>query len=470
MLSVSMLLSVLLVGQTSAPDLSPTPDGIPAATVLSPMSPTLGLPADVAVPDPAPKAEPVAPPTASKAEPPKPDKPDKKGWILGYKNGLTIKPEDPEAFPFDFRLSGWIQMRGVGFIPTQRTWTDRAGVVRAIRSQNYVEVERARLVGSGTVGLKDLTYFVNVDGDTDTDGGGVKILDAFLTYRFDDTFRLSAGKNRVPFGREWQAGARDVQDLIDRSMATTLFRPDRSVGIWATGTVGDYYYHAMVSDGFNTSTLAPSGLDTRFTFSESVWWEPLGEYGLRTSDFDFHDSPVFRLGHSLLYSPVRSFDNTLRPEAAGLRLTDGTVLTDPNVFGRRTQVLGYDQYVGAVDGAVKYRGMHFAAEGFVRNIDNLKGIGRLPSSTRTETGYYVNVGKFLVEKRWQVSARVSQAFGYRTSTQLEGAVNWHPTGTENLRITASLDWLENNAANNSGANYRAGDSGFQLMLQVHAGF
>jgi len=471
MLSVSMLISALLVVQVPAMDsgvVVPIPmpmnpvleSALETAGVRIPMDGVLEAPPEVA-PKPATEPAAVAKPESAKS--------DKKGWSIGYNNGLTIRPEDRE-FPFDFRLSGWIQNRWVGFIPTQHTWTDRAGVVRAIRSQNYIELERARLVGSGTIGLKDLTYLVNVDADTDSDGGTAKILDAFLSYRFDDTFRLSMGKFRVPATREWQAGARDVQDLIDRSMATTLFRPDRSVGIWATGSVGNYNYHAMMSDGFNTSTLAPSGLDKRMTFSESVWWEPLGEYGLRTSDFAYRDSPVLRFGHSLLYNPVRSFDNTLRPEANGIRLTDGSVLTDPNIFGRRTQVLGYDMYLGAIDAAVKYHGMHFAAEGFIRNIDNLKGLGRLPSSTLTEMGYYVNAGAFVVPQRWQVSARVSQAFGYRTSTQLGGAINWHPTESENLRITTGIDWLENNAANNSGANYRAGDSGFQLTMQVHAGF
>ena len=90
----------------------------------------------------------------------------------------------------------------------------------------------------------------------------------------------------------------------DRSMATTFFRPSLSQGIWATGEpIDGLFYHAMLSNGFNTLGVSPQQLNLQLAESGSVWWEPLGSFGRNYSDLEWHEEPVIRVGTSLTYSP-----------------------------------------------------------------------------------------------------------------------------------------------------------------------
>lgn len=422
----------------------------------------LGTPADETIPTElreTPQVDEVIPPT-------------KVEWLLNYEpgKGITFAPNNLSAMPFDFRLNAWFQTRYVNFNPTEASWKNRAGVKKAVNPQNYFEIERTRFSATGHIGDEKLTYLVIFDGDSDDDGDGMKLLDYYLAYEFDRAFTLHAGKFRMPGSREWITLARDLQDQLDRSMATTLFRPDRSVGIWATGQIDTLHYRTMIGDGFNTPQFRPSQLDDLFAYSESMWWEPLGDFGTSTIDFEQREKAAIRLGHSYTFAPTRTFSKTPSTEAESIRLTDGSLLTDPDILGKKSQVTAFDIHVLSVDAGVKYRGSHAQFEYFLRSIENIRGTGNLARGSIMETGYFINVGTFVLPKRLEVSARLSQAFGIKTATVASGAINLFPFRSVNQRLTFGLDWLDHNPVSNSGANYRAGDSGWQFNVQFMAGF
>src|SRR5690606_31747544 len=126
--------------------------------------------------------------------------------------------------------------------------------------------------------------------------------DFWINYRFGDLLNLYAGKAFVPGSREWLEGSTMMQ-LVDRSLATTFFRPDRSVGIWGIGELFEnVYYRAMIGNGFNASDLRFDQVDNHLAYSASVWWQGIGDFGRGYSDLEWHEELAVRLGNSLTFA------------------------------------------------------------------------------------------------------------------------------------------------------------------------
>ena len=106
---------------------------------------------------------------------------------------------------------------------TSIPWTDNAGITRPVQNRNAFDIERGRLVLSGFVHDSRLTYFLQIDGDTDG-GHVVDFFDYWWAWEFSDRFQLQFGKRKVPASRQWLLGARNTR-LIDRPMAERLLSP-----------------------------------------------------------------------------------------------------------------------------------------------------------------------------------------------------------------------------------------------------
>ena len=93
------------------------------------------------------------------------------------------------------------------------------------------------------------------------------------------------------------------------------------------------YYHAMMSNGFNTLNLQPNRLNNRFCWSGSTWWEPWGDFGRGYSDLQNHEEAAIRLGVSYTYAIGRgSQSDSDAVENSPVRLSDGTIITTPGAL------------------------------------------------------------------------------------------------------------------------------------------
>src|SRR5207342_1781650 len=121
-------------------------------------------------------------------------------------------------------------------------------------------------------------YMLNIDYNT-VGTNQINFLAYWLGYRFSRGCTAYIGQYKVAGSREWLTSYLYTQGL-DRSLATTFFRPSLSQGIWITGEpVDGFHYHAMMSNGFNTLGINPDQISSKMTFSGSAWFEPLGEFG-----------------------------------------------------------------------------------------------------------------------------------------------------------------------------------------------
>ena len=132
----------------------------------------------------------------------------------------------------------------------------------------------------------------------------------------------------------------------------------------------------------------------------------------------------------------------------------------------------FDIYLYAVDAAMKYRGFSLSGEYYFRWLQGLKGIGGpLPITTLYDHGFYAQAGYFLVPKRVELMAKTSQIFGeFGSASEYAGGLNWFVNGSHNWKFTFDATRVIGSPAQNSGPNYRAGDTGTMFRAQFQAAF
>jgi hypothetical protein len=393
-------------------------------------------------------------------------------FSAGYDEGFVIVPDDIDDTPFSLRFNNQNMFRYAGFARDVRDWTDTAGVVREVNNRSNFEIPRGRLIFSGTALLPKLSYYLNIDYNTVTTQP-IGFRGYWLSYQFSRSLQIHVGQNKVPGTREWLVSSIDALGP-DRSLATTFFRPSLSQGVWFTGEPLDgFYYHAMLSNGFNTLNTQPDQLDNRFCWSGSLWWEPWGDFGATYSDLEWHDESAIRCGTSLTYAAEQGQQgDSNSPENAEIRLSDGTVITDIGAFAPGVTLQKYEIGLAAFDFGWKRRGVSLSGEVFLQELFGLSGSGPLPLNSTFAFGGLIQAGWFAIPRELEFYARTSHVRGeYGTGGEYAGGFNWFILpGKSNLRFALDGAWINHSPADQNRTDYRAGDTGFLLRTQIQTHF
>jgi hypothetical protein len=395
----------------------------------------------------------------------------KLNYYVDYDKGWVVRPFDPKEHPFSLKANGWIQFRHHAFASDVNSWTDNAGVTRPVLDRNTFDIERARIVLSGSAIDQRLTYFLQLDGDTDGEHA-VDFFDYWWGWEFSDRFEVQVGKRKVPASRQWLLTARKTR-FVERPMSNDFFRPDRTLGIFGVGKFGETgNYEVMFGNGYSSSNDSNANSDDRYTVAATSYFDPLGDYGGDIVDYDGDSKPVVRLGHSFVFSPQKG--NTLGvplDDATFLRLTDGTRLTQIGALAPGVTVSDYDIYLYGVDAAIKWNGWSANAEFFARWIEQISGNGPLPVNELFQYGYYVEGGRFLVPQKLDVNARYSQVSGdFGTSSEYAAGFNWYPLAKPTLKMSFDVTTLDGSPLQNTASDILVGDDGVLFRTQLQAEF
>lgn len=394
-------------------------------------------------------------------------------YSVGYDNGFVIVPDDPVESPFSLKVNNQNTVRYTGFIADEPTWTDSAGNVLPISNSSNFAIPRGRVIFSGNAFMPGMSYLLNIDYNSVTNNP-IGFRAYVLSYKFSRAAELSVGQNKVPGSREWLGSSFVAQEGPDRTMATTFFRPSLSQGMWLTGEPADgVYYHAMLSNGFNTLNITPDRLNNFFCWSGSAWWEPLGDFGKGYADIEAHDDWACRVGTSLTVAREQgSQANSNAPENSSIRLSDGTIITQPGAFAPGVTLLRYDIGLAAIDMAFKYRGFSISSEGYVQQLSSLEGTAPLPVNSTRAYGGFLQGGYFVVPQEVEVYSRTSWVKGaYGGGTEVAGGFNWFLLkGKANPRFTLDAAWLNHSPADQSRTGFVAGQSGLLIRTQITTAF
>jgi hypothetical protein len=280
------------------------------------------------------------------------------------------------------------------------------------------------------------------------------------------------GKRKVPASRQWLLGARRTR-FVDRPMVCDFFRPDRTVGVFGIGKVGETgHYELMAGNGYNTANLPNSATDARFTFAATNYFDPLGDFGGQLVDFGYTCDPLVRFGHSFVFSP-QAGDAGGMPldEADFIRLTDGTRLGANGALAPGVTVSDFDIYLYGIDAAMKWRGWSMNAEVFLRWIEDIRGNGALPLTELFQHGFYVEGGRFIIPQRldWNLRyAQVNGQFGDRSEYAV--GVNWYPLDKPTMKISFDVTALDGSPLQNRTSDILVGDDGVLFRTQFQAEF
>ncbi len=315
-------------------------------------------------------------------------------------------------------------------------------------------------------------YNLNIDYNT-VSNSQINFRAYWLAWRFNRAMTVYAGQSKVPGGREWLLSFVDTQG-VDRSMATTFFRPSLSQGIWATGEPTDgVFYHVMMSNGFNTLGSTPQQLSSLMAFSGSVWCEPLGDFGRGYSDFEWHAEPAIRIGTSLTYAPERGPQGGSNvPENSPIRLSDGTLITQTGALAPGTTLNAFKIGLATVDFAYKYQGGSLSGEFYLQELFDLRASGPIPQSSIYQYGSFAQAGYFLIPQTFEPYARTSYVTGPSgAGAEYAGGFNWFfLPGKQNLRFTLDAAWLDHVPADQNRTNYQAGQTGILVRSQLQIFF
>lgn len=389
-----------------------------------------------------------------------------------YKSGFRITPRDKKETPFELKINGRLQFRWAAFSRDTDTFTNRLGTSDVV-SRNDFEVERGRLELKGFILDPRVKFYFNLDADTD-DNHEVIFHDFWFDYDINDNTTFRVGKAKVPSSYEWLESSTTTR-FSDRSLSTTYFRADRSVGAWLLGSTDRLtYYQLAVTNGFNSTDLEPEDVDNNFAYTGLFYIDPWGDFGKGHSDLQFHVDPVVRVGSSFSFTNTNPLDDgSPNLEQNFARVSDGAQLVAPNALAPGVTVNGFDQFALSAFMSGKWRGFSYNAEYYARWLQNFDTVGGVDPVINElfDSGFYVDVGYFLVPGKFELNGRVSQIDGLFGDTwEYAAGCNWYYNESHKSKVTFDATVLEGNPVGSSSPNFEVGQDGILYRLQYQIAF
>ena len=239
--------------------------------------------------------------------------------------------------PFLLRFNINTQLRYLNTLSSDETYTDHLGVVREVHKRNDITVNRAMFIFGGYIFDQRARYSFTVW----TSAGAASIVVASnIGWQFNRKLTVTGGYTGVPGSRSL-VNTFPFFQAIDRTMSDNFFRPGFTQGAWANGEVlTNLHYLAFVGNGLNTLNISATKIDTNLLLSGSVWWEPLGPYGVPGKSVNMYDDYFsskktrIRIGTSFTRSREDRFSNLDQssPENTSLYNSDGVLTFSTGAF------------------------------------------------------------------------------------------------------------------------------------------
>src|SRR5262249_20753675 len=226
-----------------------------------------------------------------------------------------------------------------------------------------------------------------------------------LSYSFNRYVTFGAGITSLPSVRSTEGQFPYWLGVDDRLISDEFFRGSYTTGFWLKGEIATKFkYMGMIANNLSTLGVSASQLDNTFdTTSFMLQWLPTtGEFGLYGcyGDYDYHEKVATRLGIHFTHSTEdkQSQPGTDTIENSQIRLTDGSVIFTPNLFGPGISVEKVDYKMMSIDGGVKFKGLSFDAEYYWRWLSNFRGTNTEGIADINDHGFQIQSSGMLIPK------------------------------------------------------------------------
>ncbi len=349
------------------------------------------------------------------------------GNNFGYNNGFYLQTSDQN---FKAVLNGYIQPRYEYVFNKRPDSNSSAPPLSSTRNQDNAsgfDVRRARLKLTGNVFSPNVIYKFYGDFYGANNTGGFSVLEAFIGYNFNNSFKFKVGAMDVPFTKTSREADTNLDLMVRPEVFTALMGVDtqRTIGAELYGDIikDRMDYEVQMDNGVNsnqirrpdTNSLTTPNLDNRMGFYGRL------QYAGNGMIKDFNDEPDLRMNNSefiwMVGSGVGYESQNADPNSLpAAQNTATTVFSNNNGPGFKTYALNGDIYRATVDFSAKYQGWSFLAAGQFQQINanpfSPSETTGLPLTTSSffEHAYYGSVGYMVIPKRLELVGRAEYLF------------------------------------------------------------
>ena len=357
------------------------------------------------------------------------------------------------------------------------TSTNAFGTVSNIQQRQDFELNKVQFKFLGWLLSPKLRYFLYSWTNNAAMGRSFYIaLAGYAGYNFNKHFSLWGGLNGLPGTRSIEGNFPFWLSVDARHSADEFFRPSYSQGIWAKGQITDKLrYHVMLGNNLSTLGVNAAQFNNKLnTVSSALVWEPTtGEFGPGFGDYEDHQKVATRVGIHFTRSDENresqpatdAFENTQ------IRLTDGTIIFTPNIFGPGVTVTDVRYRMSSIDGGIKYKGKALEGEYYLRWLDNYKGPGTSVIPNFFDHGFQMQGSTMVVPKTFQVylgGSKIFGTFGDPWDTRL--GTNFFPFKNRVVRWNNELIYMSKSPVGYTAIPFTLGGKGWAFHSNFEIAF
>jgi hypothetical protein len=357
------------------------------------------------------------------------------------------------------------------------SFTNAFGTVTNIQRRQDVQLQKVQIKLLGWIMSPKFRYFLYTWTSNPTQGQGAQVVVAGnLNYTFNKHFTLSAGITSLPGTRSVEGNFPFWLGVDSRLITDEFFRPSYTSGIWTRGAITDKLrYQAMLGNNLSTLGVSALQLDNRFnTFAGALVWAPTtGEFGEGFGDFEGHEKVATRLAAHFTRShetaeeqpSTQTFENTQ------IRLSDGTIIFTPNLFGPGVTVTAVNYRMTSFDGGVKYHGFALEGEYFLRWLTKFVGPGTAGLPDRFDHGFQMQGSAMVIPKSLQLYAGGSTVFGqFGTPYDTRVGLNWFPWKNKVVRLNNEFLYIYRSPVGYTSVPFAVGGKGLVFHSSLEMAF
>ena len=394
-------------------------------------------------------------------------------WWGTYTPNLGFKLANTEHG--DLNLSIYSYARYLNQKGLEPTYTSFFGNTTTLQRRQDFQLNQLQMKFLGWIMDPRFRYFLYAWTSNASQGLGAQVvLAGNLNYSFDKRFAIGAGIYSLPGTRSVEGNFPFWLGVDSRLIADEYMRPSYSSGVKAFGTIArGLTYQTMIANNLSTLGVSAAQLPNYFNTNATslVWMPTTGEFGTGFGDFEDHETVATRLAGHFSYSKEnkQSQPSTDEFENTQLRLSDGSIVFTPNLFGPGITVTDAIYKMSSVDGGIKYRGYALEGEFYLHWLSNFQGPGTSVLTSNFDRGYQLQFSAMPVQKTLQAYLGGSEVIGnYGRPWDFRAGVNYFPYENRVVRWNTEFLYLYRSPVGYTSVPFPFGGTGpiFHTTLEL----
>jgi hypothetical protein len=321
------------------------------------------------------------------------------------------------------------------------TYTSAFGVTTNLQQRQDFQLNKLQIKFIGWIMNPKFTYFLYAWTSNASMGLPAQVvLAGNLTYNFNKYLNVTSGIMSLPGTRSVEGNFPFWLSVDSRLIADEFFRPSYSSGVRASGTLRKgLTYQTMIANNLSTLGVSAAQLPNYFKTNATalVWMPTTGEFGQGFGDFEDHQKLATRLAGHFSYSreDAQEQPNTETFENTQLRLSDGSIIFTPNLFGPGIVIKNAVYKMASIDWGVKYHGFALEGEYYpMHRLSNFEGTGTSGLRANFDYGYQLQASAMVIPKTLQAYTGGSEVIGdYGRPWDFRAGVNYFPFKSKVVR-------------------------------------